>query len=61
VVRATLRVRTWEITNAVDSRGHFVLNKHVLIGISHFKIKNNSRETEVIQGYVTDFLKGNSH
>jgi Immunity protein 50 len=28
---STLRVRTWEITNTVDSRGYFVLDKHVLV------------------------------
>jgi hypothetical protein len=51
---STLRLHTWEITNTVDSRGYFVLDKHVLVKFTLAEVSYVALDHFNLPGIVFD-------
>jgi hypothetical protein len=51
---STLRLRTWRITNALDGRGYFILDKHVIVTIVLEEITYVALEHFNLPGIVHD-------
>jgi hypothetical protein len=57
---SSLRLRTWEITNTVDSRGYFILDKHVLVTITLEEVSYVALDHFNLPGIVFDLEMTNA-
>ena len=53
---STLRIRTWQMTDQVDDRGYFVLDKHVMVTITLERVSSVALDHFNLPGII-DYLE----
>jgi hypothetical protein len=51
---STLRIRTWRMTNQVDDRGYFVLDKHAMVTITLERVSSVALDHFDLPGIIGD-------